>query len=81
MVAGPRKGPPEMTKLEQALEGLEGGPLWEGVSPGALHPRKELVLSQNVPVQGLWLGRAYVPLTQPCSVSQASDYQTEAVEH
>lgn len=66
MMAGPGKGSPEVTKLEQALEELEGGPPWEGVSPGALHPRKKLVLSQKVPVQGFRLGRANVPLTQPC---------------
>lgn len=65
MIAGPGKGPPEVTKLEQVLEGLEGGLPWEGVSPGALHSRKELVLSQKVPVQGLRLGRASVPLTSP----------------
>lgn len=76
MMAGPGKGSPEVTKLEQALEELEGGPPWEGASPGALHPRKKLVLSQKVPVQGFRLDRANVPLTQPCSVSQASDYQT-----
>lgn len=61
MMAGPGKGSPEVTKLEQALEELEGGSPLGGGLPRCSSSQKEAGLESEGSSSGIPTGQSQCP--------------------